>query len=94
LALNREQLLQLARHGAAARIAELQNEISAIEQAFPGLRNGSGPRRRTRARRQTAGATQVKATAANRRGWTAAQRKAAARRMRAYWRKRKANKKD
>jgi hypothetical protein len=101
LSLSQEQLQSLARHGAQARIAELRHEIAAIEQAFPDLR----PRRRGRPSKQSsasaAPAQAESATTSNgaaakprgRRGWSAAARKAAAARMKAYWRKRKAGRK-
>lgn len=72
------QLLRLARQGAAAVVQELRDEIASIERAFPGLgrqKRGRGP----------AGDGPRK----RRRGWNAAQRKAAADRMKAYWAKRR-----
>jgi hypothetical protein len=96
LSLSQDQLNALARHGAQARINELRQEIAAIEQAFPGL----GAKRRGRPRKQSSSAdgsaasTGVSAKARRRsRGWSAAQRKAAAQRMKAYWVKRKAGRK-
>jgi hypothetical protein len=99
--LSRDQLNTLARHGAQTRINELRQEIAAIEQAFPDLRSRRGGRPRKRA----AGGASTSATATEssggnatvkrrgRRGWSAAQRKAAADRMRAYWAKRKGGRK-
>jgi hypothetical protein len=46
--LTADQLNALARHGAQARINELQQEIAAIEREFPGLRS----KRRERPRKQ------------------------------------------
>lgn len=90
--LSQEQLRTLARHGAQARITELQAEINAIQAAFPDI-----PSKRGRARKQ-ASSTQVatasdSGTTSGRRGWSAAQRKAAGERMKAYWAKRKAGRK-
>jgi len=78
--LTADQLKALARHGAQARINELQQEIAAIEQTFPKLRS----KRRGRPRKQ------APAKRRRRSGWSAAARKAAAARMKAYWAKRKA----
>jgi hypothetical protein len=101
--LTQEQLNTLARHGAQARISELRREIAAIEQEFPDLRTRRG--RRSRKQRlapaeQRASASDTPAETSNsesggkgRRGWSAAQRKAAAARMKAYWAKRKAGRK-
>src|SRR3954465_12673032 len=99
VALSREQLNALARHGAQTRVNELRQEIAAIEQAFPDLRSRRGGRRRKRA---AGGASAGEAESAGesgtvkrrgRRGWSASQRKAAADRMRAYWAKRKGTRK-
>lgn len=40
--MKREELLRLARVGAAARVVELQREIDAIRRQFPALRSGRG----------------------------------------------------
>jgi hypothetical protein len=99
VALSREQLNALARHGAQTRVNELRQEIAAIEQAFPDLRSRRGGRPRKRA---AGGASAGAAESAGdtgtvkrrgRRGWSASQRKAAADRMRAYWAKRKGTRK-
>jgi hypothetical protein len=95
--LSHDQLLALARHGAQARVSELRNEIAAIEQAFPDLRSrrGGRPRKQASAAQPAAAAADESAPArTGRRGWTAAQRKAAADRMRAFWAKRKAGRKQ
>jgi hypothetical protein len=96
--LSPEQLFRLARHGALARISELRAEITAIQQAFPDAR---GPRRERQpnispvvssandSQVSTSGA-QPSSSKSGRRGWTAAQRKAAGQRMKAFWAKRKA----
>jgi hypothetical protein len=89
--LSREQLLALARHGAEARLTELQNEIAAIERAFPALRarRGGRPRKQASADQPAATANESAPARRGRRSWSAAQRKAAAERMRAFWAKRK-----
>jgi hypothetical protein len=101
-ALNQEQLLRLARHGASARLKELRDEIASIESAFPDLRstgrgNGrAGRRASTSLSLAAAGvepATNNQPSNSGRRAWTPAQRKAAAERMRAYWAKRHAGRK-
>lgn len=85
--LPQNQLTTLARLGAVTRLKELDAERAAILKAFPDLRPGrasappatptSGGRKKRRSRR----------------GWTAAQRKAAGERMKKYWAKRKGAKK-
>jgi hypothetical protein len=91
--LSQDQLLNLARYGAQARITELRNEIAAIEQAFPGLpgRRGGRPRKQTSVSAQRA--TGADEAPSGRRSWSPAQRKAAAERMKSYWAKRKATRK-
>ncbi len=81
MTLSRPQLLKLARAGAQARLAELQAEIDAIRRSFPDLRGGKEAAK-------SAGASR-----SGRRGWTPAQRKAAADRMKKYWAARKSSKK-
>jgi hypothetical protein len=73
MALSRSDLLKLAKAGAANRVQELRDEIDAIYRAFPELRRGAAAKASGTGR------------PAGRRGWTAAQRKAAAERMRKYW---------
>jgi len=80
--LSRTELLKLARAGAAARIAELRAEIEAISRAFPEVRKGGGRAAASAPGKRKPGL----------RGWTPAQRKAAAERMRKYWAARKAKK--
>ena len=94
MALSQEQLNALARHGAQARIDELRQEIAAIERAFPQLRRrrGGRPRKQATAERPTT-ASQPTGRRRRTRGWSAAQRKAAADRMKAYWAKRKGGRK-
>lgn len=72
MSLTRDQLTELARHGAAARIHELEQEIAAIRSAFRGLgvaRRGGARKHRRRAGRRM----------------SAANRKAASLRMKKYW---------
>jgi hypothetical protein len=76
--LSTSQLHQLACQGALNRIAELEAEISAIEAAF---KPGKAGKRRGRRRKP------------GRRGWSPAQRRAAALRMKKYWAARKSAKK-
>jgi hypothetical protein len=73
MAISRSDLLKLARAGAATRIQELREEIDGIYRSFPDLRRGGSAKASSTGR------------PAGRRGWTAAQRKAAAERMRKYW---------
>jgi hypothetical protein len=92
--LNRQQLLRLASHGAAARVKELRDEIASIVKAFPGLRQARGRGRRPlSASKRLARRKATNGRRSRHQGWTAAQRKAAAARMRAYWQKRKAGRK-
>ena len=87
---DRSQLLKLARTGAETRLAELRQEIEFIYRSFPDLR------RRGRAAATPAAATRLGRSRRRRpgaRGWTVAQRKAAADRMKKYWAVRKAGKK-
>jgi hypothetical protein len=88
---NRSHLLRL---GASARLQELRAEIAAIEKAFPDLASAARARVRRGSRKKAASREQRGLSGARRpkrprRRWTAAQRKAAADRMRAYWSKRK-----
>ena len=74
MTISRAELLKLAKAGAATRVQELRDEIAAIYRSFPDLRNSGG---------RLARGTEVRKP--GRRNWTAAQRKAAAERMRKYW---------
>ena len=85
--LSTDQLRQLAKHGAAARIQELEAEIAAIRGAFP--EGGRG--RRGRKRGRPAGATGGGAPRRRRR-MSAAARKAVSERMTKYWAARRARK--
>jgi hypothetical protein len=74
-------LKQYALRGAQARVQELQQELTAIYRAFPGLRRGGG------------GATASGDRPVRRRKpMTAAQKREVSRRMKKYWAgRRKAN---
>jgi len=81
--LNQEQLRQLARLGAKARLEELRQEEAAIRTAFPDLFGGG---RRTQA-------ANGRASAGRRRpAMSAAARKAVSVRMRKYWAERRKSK--
>lgn len=71
------ELRELARHGANARIQELESQIAAIRAAFPGS-GGSRP-----GRKQARAA--LRPTARKRGRMSAAARKAASIRMKKYW---------
>jgi hypothetical protein len=75
--------MKLARAGAERRLTELQSELASLFRLFPDLRR----LRRGAGRRASEGARTRR-----RRGWSAAQRKAAADRMRKYWAARKGKK--
>lgn len=86
--LSQSELLKLARMGAEARISELRQELDAIHRAFPGLqRGGQAPRVRG-----ADAQPRSRATGRKRKDWSAAQRQAAADRMRKYWAAKKAAK--
>jgi hypothetical protein len=87
--MTRDQLVRLARLGAAARLEDLRREIAAIEALLGGARGRARFARRTAAA-EGAGARR---RGRRRRSWTAAQRKEAADRMKRYWAKRKAGSK-
>jgi hypothetical protein len=85
---------ELARLGAVARLADLEQEIAALKRAFPGLRSAASDSPAT-----AAGASAVAAAArhdVDRRGrrkpMTGAERKAVSERMKKYWAERKRGK--
>jgi len=91
--LSTDQLRQLAKHGAAARILELEAEIAAIRGAFPagpGRRRGAG--RRGGKRGRPAGATRTGGAGRKRRRMSPAARRAISERMTKYWAARRARK--
>ena len=79
----RADLLKLARAGAERRLGELHSELASLFRLFPDLRRSRGG-----ASGRAAQGTRTR----RRRGWSAAQRKAAADRMRKYWAARKGKK--
>jgi len=83
--LNRNQLLQLARLGAKARLAELEEERKAIEALI-----GRGAGRATRRRASTAEPrTTANESAGRRRTMSSAARRAVSQRMKRYWAERR-----
>jgi hypothetical protein len=72
-------LKDLARKGAAARLAELHAEQAAILKAFPELKRGIGPRY------TDDGTTILTRTRRRRRKMSAAQKAEVSRRMKKYW---------
>ena len=81
--LSNEQLRELARYGAEARIRELEAEIAAIRAAFRG--GGGGVPSPFSRRAQKAGTSK-------RRGMSVAQKAEVSKRMKAYWAKKRAQK--
>ena len=71
-----------ARQGAAARVAELNEELTAILRVFPELRSGA-------TKGSTTGAV---ARTRKRRAMTAAQKAEVSKRMKKYWAARRAKK--
>jgi hypothetical protein len=89
-ALNRNQLLELARLGAKARLAELEEERRAIEALISSaFENKSRGRRFSTTAGRTATANE---STGPRRRMSAAQRKAVSNRMKKYWASRRAAK--
>ena len=79
--MTRLQLEEFARFGAQARLQAIQEERSAIVEAFPHLRRASGG---------SDGASAL--VTRRRRGMSSSQRKAVGERMKAYWAKRRGEK--
>jgi hypothetical protein len=79
--LSRQELRQLARLGAKARLEELRQEEAAIRRAFPDL-FGRGAGRRASGDSETG-------VRRRRRGMSAAARKAVSERMKKYWAERR-----
>lgn len=89
MALSREELRQLAVEGARTRLQALETERRSLLQEFPELaRDG---RRRGRGRSEARGSSAAPAT--RRRNFTAAQRRAISKRMKALWAERRKAKK-
>jgi len=89
--LSRSEMLRLARAGAQARVIELRQELESLYRSFPDLRGGGRAPRHDSAgvRKQRS----PRGAARKARGWTAAQRRAVAERMKRYWAARRANQK-
>lgn len=85
MAISREELIRLARTGAAARVQELRKELDAIYKTFPDLKGGA-------VKRKTAAGRRRSAPAIVKRSWTAADRKAVSDRMKKYWAARRGGK--
>ena len=93
--ITREELLRLARTGAVARLAELQEEIASIHETFPDLKSGvTAPRPAAVAKAAKPTPAPTPAAAARggqaNRAWSAAARKAVSERMKRYWAGRRA----
>jgi hypothetical protein len=84
--LSRQELHQLARLGAKARLEELRQEEAAIRRAFPELFGARGAGR-------SASADSGVTVRRRRRGMSAAGRKAVSERMKKYWAERRKSKK-
>ncbi len=80
--LSHEQIQQLARLGAKARLEELRREEAAIRHAFPDLVGG---RARGAGGRKSIEGPEPAAPRRTKRRMTAAARKAVSDRMRKYW---------
>jgi hypothetical protein len=80
---------ELAKRGAQARLQDLINEVKLLTNLFPDLRESVDAENLPIPFLLKQGSEK-----AGGRGWTNAQRKAAATRMKAYWAKRKASKKS
>lgn len=72
-------LKQYALRGAQARVQELQQELTSIYRAFPGLRRGGGG----------AAAAASDRPVRRRKPMTAAQKREVSRRMKKYWAERR-----
>jgi hypothetical protein len=85
--LSREQLRQLSRMGAVARLAELRSEEAAIRQAFPELGRKSSTEPVAKASPEVE--AKVSAPARNRNRMSPAARRAVSERMKRYWAERR-----
>src|SRR5690242_18713131 len=86
-------LTELAHEGARVRLEELKAEINALYRTFPRLKfvRKAAPILKKVAKIAGPIVGRSKGRKGGSRSWTAAQRKAQARKMRAYWANRKAN---
>jgi hypothetical protein len=91
MATTREQhLTALAKRGAASRIRELAHELGGLLKLFPDLEASFDPDELPISFRLKAAGERPERKALRRRAkWTAAQREAAAKRMKTFWAKRK-----
>ena len=89
--LSREEMKQLARLGAQARLQELRREESAIRQTFPELFRG-GARRSSAAGGDVVDAGSPKRRRRRRSRMSPAERKAVSERMKRYWAERRKSK--
>lgn len=89
--LSRQELQQLARLGAKARLEELRQEEAAIRRAFPGLFAGRG--RKAGATSDTERSTRRRRRRRKRPAMSAAQRRAVSERMTKYWAEQRKGKK-
>jgi hypothetical protein len=91
MAMTRETHIKaLAKHGAAARIRELAHELGGLLKLFPDLEDSFDADELPISFRLKAASQRAERKALRRRAkWTAAQRQAAAKRMKSYWAKRK-----
>lgn len=85
MGISREELIRLARSGAAARVQELRKELESIYKTFPELRKG------TKAGAATAAAGRT-VREPGQRSWSSKDRKAVSSRMKKYWAARRAAK--
>jgi len=92
--LSRSEMLRLARAGAEARVNQLREELESLYRSFPDLRRGRRPAANgaARAGRRTSSSGASAGGGRKTRGWTAAQRRAVAERMKRYWAARRAKK--
>jgi hypothetical protein len=87
--MTRAELQEFALAGAKARLQAISEERAAIVRMFPDLRTHSTARAGS-----LDGAASTPPTARKRRGMSHAQRKAVGKRMKAYWAKRRAKKRQ
>lgn len=78
-------MLTLARKGAEARIKELEAEIAQLRNLFGSVPYGSAVSPAMPVEAKAAQPPTGRKRKPGRRGWTAAQRKAQAAKMKAYW---------
>jgi hypothetical protein len=95
MALTDDQVHQLARHGARARILELEREIAAIRDSYPDQDPVAQPAVRRRAVKPHSTAAKRVPGQVTKRHWkmTPEQRQEVSERMKAYWANRRGAKK-